>query len=118
MPSRTTQRARNLRSHLTDAEQKLWHCIRRRQLAGARFRRQHPIGRYITDFACLEYKLVIEIDGGQHAEHTTYDAARDAFLCQCGYTVLRYWNHQVLQETEAVLEEILCHLTAHDAPVP
>jgi len=118
MPSRTTQRARNLRNHLTDAEQKLWRHLRRRQLGGARFRRQHPIGRYISDFACLEHKLIIEIDGGQHAERTAYDAARDAFLRRCGYRVLRYWNNQVLQETEVVLEDILRHLAAGDRTAP
>lgn len=117
MPSRTTQRARDLRTHLTDAEQRLWHHLRRRQLAGARFRRQHPIGPYITDFTCIECRLVIELDGGQHTDRADYDAARDAFLQRRGYRVLRYWNNQVLQETEAVLEDILRHLVA-DTKVP
>lgn len=98
--------ARELRNNPTDAEQKLWQHLRGKNL-GSKFRRQHPIGRYITDFACLEHKLIIELDGSQHSEQQAYDDARSRFLQAEGFRVLRFWNNQVLQETEAVLESIV-----------
>jgi len=111
MPHPRTQRARKLRNNPTDAERQLWRHLRRRQLEGYRFRRQYPIGAYITDFACVEQRLIIELDGGQHAENAAYDNTRDRYINQAGFRVLRYWNHQVLQETEAVLADILRHLS-------
>jgi len=84
--------------------------LRGRQLCGFKFRRQHPVDRYIADFLCLEAKLIIELDGGQHAERVEYDAARTAVLEACGYRVLRFWNHQVLEEFEGVVETILREL--------
>lgn len=98
--------ARKLRTELTEAERHLWRSLRLKQLNGYRFRRQHPIGPYIADFICLEAKLILEVDGGQHAISAT-DVKRDQWLLAEGYEVLRFWNHQVLAETEAVLEKIL-----------
>lgn len=99
--------ARQLRKNLTDAERHLWQRLRGRQLNGVKFRRQQCIGDYIVDFVSLEHRLVIELDGGQHAGQQDYDAARSAFLQAQGYRVLRFWNHDVLQHTEAVLDSIL-----------
>lgn len=100
------RRARLLRNEPTDCERKLWQFLRMRQLGGFRFRRQVPMGRYIADFACIEAKLVVEVDGGQH-QGSAHDLRRDAELVRQGFRVLRFWDSQVLQETEAVLEEIL-----------
>ncbi len=102
-----TEFARQLRRNMTDAECRLWRHLRRRQLAGHKFRRQCPIGCYIVDFVCFEQMLVVELDGGQHAERGARDAQRDAWLQAQGYQVLRFWNNDVLQETESVLEVIL-----------
>lgn len=99
-------KARILRGQLTDAERALWRRLRRRQLHGHKFRRQHPRGSYILDFVCLEKKLVVEVDGGQHALQTEHDSIRDEWLQRGGFRVLRFWNTQVLKEMDAVLEEI------------
>ncbi|WP_020484323.1 endonuclease domain-containing protein [Methylomonas sp. MK1] len=101
--------ARSLRKNQTNAEQVIWQQIRNRQLLGYKFRRQQVIGPFIVDFVCLEPKLVIEIDGGQHADQKQYDQDRSHYLQQLGYRVLRFWNHEVLQDTPAVMEAI--HLT-------
>ena len=105
-------RARDLRSHPTDAEAMLWARLRRRQLDGHRFRRQQPIGPYIVDFFCPAENLIIEVDGGQHGERKTTeeDARRTGWLERRGYRVLRFWNNQVLQETDSVLDTILAAL--------
>ena len=95
--------AKELRRKQTDAERVLWMRLRARQVNGLKFRRQHPIGRYIADFCCPEKCLVIEIDGGQHMNRTFADERRTEFLVQEGYRVLRYWNHDVLVAPEAVL---------------
>lgn len=100
-----TKLQRRLRSAPTDAERKLWQHLRGRQLEGCKFRRQHPFDCYILDFACMERRLVIEVDGGQHAG-ATKDAERDRFLVAAGFTVLRFWNHDVLMRTDDVLHEI------------
>ena len=102
----STSRARQLRSNMTVAERRLWCRLRRRQLEGIRFRRQTPIGPYYVDFICLEEKLIIEIDGGQHAIEREADGARTQWLESKGYRVLRYWNNEVLEKTEAVVEDI------------
>lgn len=99
--------ARRLRKNQTDAEQCLWQRLRGRSLAGLKFRRQHPIGPYICDFVCVDQKLIIEIDGGQHAANIEKDAVRTAYLQSQGFSVVRFWNHEVLATTEAVLEKIL-----------
>lgn len=101
-----TPLARNLRFATTEAEKKLWHQLRDRRLNGFKFRRQIPVGRYVVDFVCPEAMLIVELDGGQHAERTQQDAARTAFLNQQGYRVLRFWNNDALGETEAVLTVI------------
>jgi L,D-peptidoglycan transpeptidase YkuD (ErfK/YbiS/YcfS/YnhG family)/very-short-patch-repair endonuclease len=111
------QRSRNLRTSLTDAEQTLWRALRRQQLNGHTFRRQHPFGgRYIVDFICLEQKLVIELDGGHHAMQSDYDTARNAFIHQEGYRVMRFWNNDVMENLSGVLQHISSLLI--DAPSP
>jgi len=97
---------RDLRNHPTDAERVLWNHLRRRQLAGLRFRRQHQIGVYICDFASVEARVVVELDGSQHVERMSYDERRDTFLRSAGFRVLRFWNDDVLMRTEQVLETI------------
>jgi len=91
---------------MTDAEQALWHMLRQRQINGLRFRRQVPIDRYIVDFACLEARLVIEVDGGQHSESQS-DKVRDAYLHSQGFRVLRLWNNDVLSNREGVHRTIM-----------
>ena len=100
-------RARSLRNATTDTERYLWQRLRLRQLDGFRFRRQAPIGRYVADFVCLEAKLVIELDGGQHQQQSQNDKCRDGVLERQGYRVLRFWDNEVFQQTDAVLEKIL-----------
>jgi very-short-patch-repair endonuclease len=99
--------AKRLRKGQTDAESLLWSFLRNRQLDGFKFRRQHPIPPYIVDFACVDIKLVVEIDGGQHADQRSADAKRTAFLESLGFRVVRFWNNEVLSNTDSVLEQIL-----------
>jgi very-short-patch-repair endonuclease len=106
------ERAKRLRSRSTDAERKLWSRLRNRQLAGAKFRRQVPIGRYVVDFICFEAALVVEVDGGQHAARVDHDVARTAWLEREGYRVVRFWNNDVLQNIEGVLLEVETRLAA------
>ena len=103
----TTTRARSLRTGMTDAEHLLWQSLRRKQLSSHRFRRQHPIGPYIADFVCIELKLIIELDGGQHQDQIAYDHQRDTFLQARGWRVLRFWNNEVLGNLSGVLERIV-----------
>ncbi len=98
--------SRDLRSNMTDAEQHLWQHIRMRQLNGLKFRRQHPCGNYILDFACIEIKLAIELDGSQHQQQIEYDKNRTEWLRSEGWKLLRFWNNDVLQNSESVLEAI------------
>jgi very-short-patch-repair endonuclease len=107
------QRARELRKGMTDAERRLWQGLRERQ-TGARFRRQAPIGPYIVDFVAFDQRVVVELDGGQHAEpgQAAHDRARTAFLEAQGFNVLRFWNNDVLGNTQGVLERILEALRA------
>jgi very-short-patch-repair endonuclease len=113
-------RARELRTNATDAERKLWWKLRYRQVGGYRFRRQVPIGPYVVDFACLSHRLLIEVDGAQHGENIAYDRARTRWLESRGYRVLRFWNGDVLQDIEGVLETIYRALaeTPHPNPPP
>jgi very-short-patch-repair endonuclease len=99
-------RARKLRREQTDAERKLWWELRARRLDGFKFKRQVPIGRYIADFMCFECKLIVELDGSQHLEQVEYDEARTRWLEAQDYRVVRYWNIDVLLNTERVMEEI------------
>ena len=112
--------ARDLRQQATDVERALWQRLRNRQILSAKFRRQHPIPPYVVDFVCLEKKLIVEADGGQHAEQQTYDEKRTAFLEAQGFRVLRFWNNEVLTEPETVIEVIFCALneTPHPNPLP
>ncbi|MCE2404008.1 MAG: endonuclease domain-containing protein [Dehalococcoidia bacterium] len=105
-----TSRARRLRKQSTDSERALWRLLRNRELAGYKFRRQTPIGQYIVDFVCLAKKLVVEIDGGHHQEQSEYDDERTSSLEARGVLVLRFWNNQLLEETDSVLQAILVAL--------
>ena len=112
-------RARRMRREMTEAELKLWRILRNRSLVGVKFRRQVPIGNYIADFCCLDLNLVVEVDGGQHAEHEVADASRSRFLSQEGFRVLRFWNDQVLNGSEFVVTEILAAISRNElAPSP
>jgi very-short-patch-repair endonuclease len=103
-------RARQFRLNSTDVERVLWRLLRDRRLNGTKFRRQVPIGPYIVDFAAIQHHLVVELDGGQHADNVR-DKRRDAFLTAEGWRVLRFWNNEVLQNRNGVLENILSALT-------
>ena len=96
----------------------MWQRLKGRQLEGCKFRRQHPYGNYILDFVCLERHLVVELDGSQHLELVARDAARTRFLVMAGFLVLRFWNNEVLNETDAVLEVIQRELIARANPSP
>lgn len=98
--------SRDLRRNMTDAERKLWQRLRSRQVEGQKFRRQHPIGPYVVDFVCLEARLIVEVDGGQHANRLPYDRCRTEWLEARGFRVLRFWNHEVLGELDAVAKVI------------
>ncbi len=108
LPPEFLARARQLRRNATDAESLLWQLLRNRQLDGWKFRRQHPVGPYILDFYCHEAGLAVELDGSQHAEpaQAGYDAERTQALETGGIRVLRFWNNEVLKNTNAVLQEI------------
>ena len=97
---------RTLRRNQTDPERLLWSRIRHRQLGGFKFRRQHQVGLYICDFASVDGRIIVELDGGQHAERTAYDHRRDAFLRSAGFRVIRFWNADVLGHLDTVVETI------------
>ena len=114
-------RARGLRQTMTDAERTLWCHLRNRQLSGLKFRRQHEIDRYIVDFVCTEALLIVELDGGQHADQVNYDERRTQQLEAMGYRVLRFWNNDVLVNIDSVLEvvmEALASPAPHPNPLP
>ena len=100
------ERARGLRRNQTAAERLLWSKLRSRQLIGLKFRRQHPIGGYVADFVCVEARLLVELDGGQHAVQKRRDAERDARLANMGYRTLRFWNNEIFENLEGVLAVI------------
>jgi very-short-patch-repair endonuclease len=110
-------RAKSMRFEMTDAETVLWKQLRAHRLNHLGFRRQSPIGPYIVDFVCQEHRLVVELDGGQHANdrEALHDAKRQKWLASRGYQVLRFWNSDVLQHCEAVLETITSAITH---PIP
>ncbi len=95
---------------MTDAELRLWMRLRREQLPGFRFRRQVPVGPYVVDFACLKAHLVVEVDGSQHAQALEHDQRRTAWLGSQGYRVLRFWDNDVLLQTDGVVESIYAAL--------
>ena len=103
------QRAKQLRRHSTDAEKKLWFQLRHRRL-GVKFKRQLPLGHYIVDFICIEKRLIIELDGGQHQNNQTYDLIRTQYFDSIGFKVIRFWNHEVFGQLSAVIEVIEQHL--------
>lgn len=109
------QFAKALRKNMTDAERLLWSQLRAHRMCGQKFRRQQPIGPYIVDLVHFGARLVVEADGGQH--NSSSDATRDAWLRSQGFTVMRFWNHEILQNSEAVLEAILKEF-AKRAPSP
>jgi very-short-patch-repair endonuclease len=110
---------RKLRKAMTDTERALWQVLQHRQLSGLKFRRQHAFGDYILDFVCLESKLVLELDGGQHQEQILQDEERTRALAKAGFTVLRFWNNEVLQQAEAVKDKIwLAVQEKHPHPHP
>ena len=109
-------RARQLRAGRTLAERRLWTRLRAGQLDGCRFRQQDVIDGCVVDFACRRRLLVVEVDGGQHAEGRKADAARTARLERLGYRVIRFWNHEVLENVEAVVETILAELRERAGP--
>lgn len=111
------QHAKQLRLHQTDAEARLWYHLRAHRFLGLKFKRQKPIGPYIVDFICLERVLVIEVDGGQHNQDQAYDQERSQYLATQGLRVLRFWNDEVLRDTEAVLEQIRAVIES-EAPSP
>ena len=100
------RRVRELRGNLTEAERLLWSRLRRRQLGGFKFRRQHQIGLYICDFVSLDSRIVVELDGSQHVDRLVYDERRDNFLRSAGFRVLRFWNGDVHARIENVVETI------------
>jgi len=108
VPVPLLEAARALRKSMTDAEQLMWHCLRQKQLGGFRFRRQHPFERFVLDFYCCEAKLAVELDGGQHNEPEAIvrDTERTAFLEQHGIQVIRFWNNEVFQNLEGVLQSV------------
>jgi very-short-patch-repair endonuclease/succinate dehydrogenase flavin-adding protein (antitoxin of CptAB toxin-antitoxin module) len=117
MSDSKTSFAKYLRSNMTDAERLLWRHLRSHRLQGAKFKRQQPLGKYIVDFVSFAHHLVLEVDGGQHLESRT-DAVRDAWLQTEGFQILRFWNNDVLVETDAVLEKIYQVLTPSPQPSP
>ena len=100
------QRARELREQMTDAEVRLWFRLRANRIGGHHFRRQVPVGPYVVDFLCVKAQLVVEVDGSQHQTALNHDEARTAWLRARGFRVLRFWNNEVLAQTESVLERI------------
>ncbi len=111
--------ARILRRGMTDAERRLWSCIRGEQL-GVKFRRQHPVGPYIADFACLSPKLLIELDGSQHQDQKIYDSQRDAFFLGWGFEILRFPSNAPFLNLDGVLQVIVSRLAdlMPAAPIP
>jgi very-short-patch-repair endonuclease len=105
LPAHATARARKLRRDATDAEKRVWRALREK-LPSAKFRRQVPFGPYITDFASHSAKLIVELDGGQHADRVEQDAARTHFLESEGYRVIRFWNTEVMENMDGVIDMI------------
>lgn len=110
--------AKTLRTNQTEAEWRLWYHLRAQRFMDLKFKRQKPMGRYIVDFVCVERRLIIELDGGQHSEQVAYDQRRDAWLRGQDYTILRFWNNEVMQQLEGVLERIRCSVTLSPSPSP
>jgi len=114
---KSTPNAKRLRRDSTDAEKRLWAAFRNRRFQNYKFRRQHPIGKYIVDFACIEYRLIIEADGGQHMD-TLQDIERTKWLESKGWRVMRFWNNDILANTNGILDTILQSLEQVETPSP
>lgn len=111
-------KARSLRERSTEAERLLWSKLRDRRLAGHKFRRQHPIGPYVADFVCLAGNLVVELDGGQHGSHVEADERRTRWLEHRGFRVVRFWNNELIENTNGVLRAIAEALSSDGPPSP
>lgn len=120
MPINLTQTAKELRRNSTDAEQLLWQHLKARQLDGLKFRRQEQIGHFIADFVCYEKRIIVEADGGQHALEKEKDEERTQWLKSQGFTVLRFWNNEILTNIDSVLEvvRLRCFQAANEPPLP
>ena len=121
--ARKIDRARQLRNDQTDVERRLWLQLRDRRLLGHKFRRQIPIGPFIADFVCVEHSLIIELDGGQHDSMAEEDAARTDWLTRHGWHVMRFWNNEVAENIDGVLQRIAATLPSpvdnpHPDPLP
>ena len=118
--NRITTLGKVLRKRPTDAEQLLWNRLRMKQMEGLKFRRQQPIDNYLVDFVCFENRIIIEVDGGQHAEENNKDRERDTYLQRCGFKILRFWNNEVLQNINGDLvvirESCLSHPPLNPLP--
>ncbi|HEX9532052.1 MAG TPA: DUF559 domain-containing protein [bacterium] len=114
------ERARDLRSHMNDAEKLLWSRLRAHRMDGRKFRRQHAFGNYIVDFVCLASRLIIEVDGDSHGNDSreALDAQRTAYIEKLGFRVLRFWNDYVLTDLDNVTETIFEALNANSRPSP
>ena len=121
-----SKRATDLRARQTDMERWLWSRLRDRRLNGYKFRRQVPIGAYIADFVCMPARLIVELDGSQHADQEAYDQQRERYLREQGYEVLRFWNNAVWENMEGLLtaillaveRRVLCRGKARPSPQP
>ncbi|MDD3579579.1 MAG: endonuclease domain-containing protein [Desulfobacca sp.] len=118
MDTKLINLAKDLRRNQTKAETLLWTVLRSKQLKGYKFRRQQPIGKYIVDFVCFEKNIIIEVDGGQHAVDKEKDLNRDNWLRAEGFKVVRFWNNDVLQNTEGVVAVIRDNLMNHPPLTP
>jgi len=118
MPINLTQTAKELRRNATDAEQLLWKYLKAKQLEGLKFRRQEQIGHFIVDFVCYEKGVIVEADGGQHAQEKVKDEVRTAWLNSQGFTILRFWNNEILTNIEGVVEVIRMHCMGDFTPLP
>lgn len=117
-PDGAAARARTLRQNMTEAETRVWRMLQAHRMNGYRFRRQVPIGRYIADFVCHEARPVVEIDGGQHDRSLPRETERNGFLQSQGYRILRFWNNEVLANSDGVCETIVNELAASPPPCP
>ena len=110
--------ARRLRKEMTDAERFVWARIRYRQIKNLKFRRQAPIGPYIADFVCHEIRLIIELDGGQHAEQIEADEARTRWLEAAGYRIIRFWNHEVFEDWDRIVDQLWALASSCEISLP
>ena len=113
-----TSLSKSLRKRPTEAEALLWKRLRAKQIEGLKFRRQEPIDKYIVDFICLQTRIIVEVDGGQHALEKDRDAERDRYLRKQGFRILRFWNNEVLQNIDGVLEVIRENCLSHPPLTP